>query len=124
MKNAWTNDGAPGGSAWKRRFELRPGAALQNLKRCPLCGTLNARLNGECVTCRWHGVFESDPFQIQEGLNEIMDRCPDFGDLATFLGTRPGTFVKVRKRPFWKRLIRAIFPQKRKQRRRALDVSV
>lgn len=51
--------------------------AAQCLKRCPLCGTLNARPNPECVTCRWHGAFDDDPVLIEEGLQEMMEHCPD-----------------------------------------------
>ena len=55
--------------------------AALNLKRCPLCGTLNARQNAECITCRWHGAFEDDPLSIEEGLMEMIDRCPDLAQV-------------------------------------------
>lgn len=72
--NAWMNDRG------FRRAELHRRHAAQSLKRCPLCNTLNARQNTECVTCRWHGSFDSDPFRIEEGLEQMMKRCPDFRD--------------------------------------------
>lgn len=57
-----------------------------DLKRCPLCGTINASGNGDCVTCGWYGLFESDPETIEEGLYEMMVRCPE---LAEALLERP-----------------------------------
>ena len=57
-----------------------------DLKRCPLCGTINSSSNGECVTCSWHGSFERDPETIEEGLYEMMVRCPE---LAEALLERP-----------------------------------
>ena len=57
-----------------------------DLKRCPLCGTINASGNGECVTCCWRGSFERDPETIEEGLYEMMVRCPE---LAEALLERP-----------------------------------
>jgi hypothetical protein len=57
-----------------------------DLKRCPLCGTINAASNSECVTCCWHGEFEKDPETIEEGLYEMMLRCPE---LAEALLERP-----------------------------------
>ena len=57
-----------------------------DLKRCPLCGTINSSGNSECVTCCWHGSFESDPETIEEGLYEMMVRCPE---LAEALLERP-----------------------------------
>jgi hypothetical protein len=50
------------------------------LKRCPLCGTINAVSNGECVTCSWAGSFEQDPEIIEEGLYEMMVRCPELAE--------------------------------------------
>lgn len=57
-----------------------------DLKRCPLCGTINSAGNNDCVTCGWHGQFESDPETIEEGLYEMMVRCPE---LAEALLERP-----------------------------------
>lgn len=68
-----------GGEQELRRLPL-------DLKRCPLCGTINSSANGECVTCAWRGSFESDPETIEEGLYEMMVRCPE---LAEALLERP-----------------------------------
>lgn len=51
-----------------------------DLKRCPLCGTINSADNGDCVMCGWHGSFERDPELIEEGLYEMMIRCPDLAE--------------------------------------------
>ncbi|MBI5705810.1 MAG: hypothetical protein HZC36_02350 [Armatimonadetes bacterium] len=72
--NAWMKDRG------LRRAEMHRRHAAQSLKRCPLCNTLNARQNAECVTCRWYGEFESDPFLIEEGLDQMMRRCPEFAE--------------------------------------------
>jgi hypothetical protein len=77
------------------------------LKRCPLCGTINALSNGECVTCCWHGSFEDDPETIEEGLYEMMVRCPE---LAEALLERPApkprkpTFIQWVKNLFRRRV--------------------
>jgi hypothetical protein len=51
-----------------------------DLKRCPLCGTINAASNCECVTCCWAGAFENDQEIIEEGLYEMMVRCPELAE--------------------------------------------
>lgn len=50
------------------RSETRRRIAQSNLKRCPLCNALNARVNGTCFVCGWHGTFDHDPFRIEESL--------------------------------------------------------
>lgn len=76
-----------------------------DLKRCPLCGTINASGNGECVTCCWRGSFERDPETIEEGLYEMMVRCPELAEAllerpavrrqkVSFLGWLSGLFNK------------------------------
>jgi len=54
--------------------------AVENLMKCPLCGTVNSRLNMECFVCRWHGDFDHDPFSIQEGLIDLIEHCPELVD--------------------------------------------
>ncbi len=54
--------------------------ALENLKRCPLCGTVNSASNSECMTCRWHGDFDHEPESIQTGLAELLEKCPDLAE--------------------------------------------
>jgi hypothetical protein len=61
--------------------------AVANLKRCPLCGALNSRLNGECFTCGWYGRFNTEASQIEEGLDILLERCPDLKGAS--LGPRP-----------------------------------
>lgn len=51
--------------------------AIANLKRCPLCGAVNAHLNHECFACGWYGKFDHDPESVEEGLQILMDRCPE-----------------------------------------------
>lgn len=50
------------------RSETRRRIAQSNLKRCPLCNALNARVNRDCFVCGWHGAFDHDPFRIEESL--------------------------------------------------------
>lgn len=73
MSNWLAHQGSPR-SGSGRKF------ATENLKRCPVCGSVNARQNYECVTCRWHGRFDTDPRAIEEGLDELLDRCPELSD--------------------------------------------
>jgi len=49
----------------------------ENLKRCPLCGAVNADTNEECFVCRWHGEFERQPEAIEQGLNELLEHSPE-----------------------------------------------
>lgn len=54
--------------------------AVNNLKRCPVCDTVNARLNDECFVCRWHGEFDTDPASVEEGLIDVLEHCPELID--------------------------------------------
>ena len=54
--------------------------AAESLKRCPLCGAVNARSNGECFVCRWAGNFDHNPAHVEEGLSELLTRCPELAD--------------------------------------------
>ena len=51
--------------------------AVENLMRCPLCQTVNSRLNMECFVCRWHGEFDHDAHSVQEGLLDLLEHCPE-----------------------------------------------
>ena len=53
---------------------------VQHLKVCPLCDTINSKLNGECFVCRWHGQFVHDPSRVEEGLVEMLDEYPELLD--------------------------------------------
>lgn len=65
----------------------------EHLKQCPLCGSLNAIQNDECVTCRWHGTFEHDPLLVGDSFFDLVDRCPELAQ--AFPEARP------RKAPWW-----------------------
>ena len=64
--------------------------AIANLKRCPLCGAVNAHLNAECFACGWYGKFDRDPESVEEGLQILMDRCPELATPAPAVAHRPG----------------------------------
>jgi hypothetical protein len=64
--------------------------ALANLKRCPLCGAVNAHLNHECFACGWYGKFDHDPESVEEGLQLLMDRCPELATPVPITVRRPG----------------------------------
>jgi hypothetical protein len=49
----------------------------ENLKRCPLCGAVNAATNRECFVCTWHGEFEREPAIIEQGINELIAYSPE-----------------------------------------------
>ena len=51
---------------------------MTNLKRCPLCGSVNAESNAECFCCTWRGGFDNDTTSIQEGLIDLLRHCPEF----------------------------------------------
>ena len=64
--------------------------ALANLKRCPLCGAVNAHLNHECFACGWYGKFDHDPESVEEGLQMLMDRCPELASPVMPKSLKPG----------------------------------
>lgn len=70
------------GQRLHHRIEMGRRISLDQLKRCPVCGTVNAAPVFECVTCRWHGDFIQDHEQVEEGLNELLDRCPDLAEVV------------------------------------------
>ncbi|MCA1946550.1 MAG: hypothetical protein LDL56_02865 [Armatimonadetes bacterium] len=82
-----------------QRAPLRSLAA-EHLKRCPLCGALNAVRNEECFVCRWHGAFDHDAERIEHSLSELVDRCPE---LASAMA-RPRVSAKAAKPSLWSRL--------------------
>ncbi len=55
---------------------------VHTLKRCPLCGTLNAAENQECFTCSWHCSFDTNHWDLEESLFDLMDRCPSLTDFT------------------------------------------
>jgi hypothetical protein len=55
--------------------------AADNLKRCPVCGAVNAKQNDECFVCSWHGEFETHPEAVAEGLELLIVRCPELADV-------------------------------------------
>jgi len=77
--------------------------ASANLKRCPLCESINAKQNAECFVCGWTGLFDNDPQSVAAGLEELLMRCPELVELVE----RPAkkrTDLMHRVRAFWNRL--------------------
>jgi hypothetical protein len=70
--------------------------AAVNLKRCPLCGAVNAQQNGECFACGWFGQFDQDPEVVEEGLNLLIDRCPELANATSFNIPRPSLWDRIR----------------------------
>jgi len=62
------------------RNDAQRRLAAETLKMCPLCGAVNTLTNDECFVCRWSGRFDHDPFRVEEGLNELLSRCPELAD--------------------------------------------
>jgi len=59
------------------KLETKRLAFSQTLKRCTLCGAVNAVINEECFVCRWHGSFDTSPKEVELGVNQLLDRCPE-----------------------------------------------
>lgn len=80
-------------------ISLASGARLAaaNLKRCPLCGAVNAVVNQECFICRWHGAFYRNPAEIEEGLAQLLDHCPELVDVLGDVcpPPRPSTWQRL-----------------------------
>lgn len=68
------------GKYTKARIATHRKHAAEALKRCPLCGAINARTNGECYVCLWHGTFDHDPARVEAGLEELLVVCPELAD--------------------------------------------
>ncbi|MFI5385672.1 MAG: hypothetical protein ACHQ50_06065 [Fimbriimonadales bacterium] len=67
--------------------------AVENLKRCPLCKTVNAIQSSECFVCRWHGSFDHDPMSVEEGLLDVLDECPELIDCILNMPRRHESLV-------------------------------
>ncbi len=77
--------------------------ASTNLKRCPLCGAVNAHQNHECFACGWYGAFDRDPDTVEEGLNLLIDRCPELANTTNFSRKPKGFWQRIQaffRRPF------------------------
>lgn len=70
--------------------------AAANLKRCPLCGAVNAHQNDDCFACGWYGAFDRDPDTVEEGLNLLIDRCPELANATTFGTTKLTIWERIR----------------------------
>ncbi len=84
------------------RLESQRKLAALSLKRCPLCGAVNAVANDECFVCRWHGEFQSDPVSVDEGLGLLLENCPELVDAMTQQPLQPPTLWQ-RLRTFFNR---------------------
>lgn len=87
--------------------EGRRRLASDNLKRCPLCGAVNAKQSAECFVCAWRGEFETHPQAIEEGLELLIEQCPELSELLT---RRPTAFERLAES--FKALTRRIFRRK------------
>lgn len=72
-----------------RPDQSRLRLAAANLKRCPLCGAVNARQNFECFACSWHGAFDRDPHTVEEGLSQLIERCPELASTTNLPSKKP-----------------------------------
>lgn len=66
----------------RRHLPLSPAErrlATRNLKRCPLCESVNSRRNAECFVCGWRGQFDEDPVAIEQGLIRLLVNLDDLG---------------------------------------------
>jgi len=61
-------------------LDIRRKLVVGNLMRCPLCRTVNTKLNVECFVCRWHGDFDHNPVSVEQGLIEVLEQCPELID--------------------------------------------
>jgi len=97
MKN-WTYD-------YDLRAETKRLISSHTLKRCTLCGAVNSIANEECFVCRWRGEFDRDPDEIEIGVNQLLDRCPE---LAVAMIDKS---IQVRKRLPWFRKLTSKFAE-------------
>jgi hypothetical protein len=82
---------------WKEcrttRLESQRKVAAESLKKCPLCGAINAVTNSECFACTWHGEFDHDPAHVEAGLGELLIRCPELAEAMIEMPPQKSSFV-------------------------------
>jgi hypothetical protein len=77
-------------------LETHRKLAVDNLKRCPVCGTVNSKLNVECFVCRWHGGFDHDANSVEEGFIDLLEDCPELIDCILYTPRpQPKGFLKI-----------------------------
>ena len=59
------------------RSETKRLVASHTLKRCTFCGAVNAIANKECFVCTWHGSFDTNPKELEEGVQQLFHRYPE-----------------------------------------------
>jgi hypothetical protein len=68
---------------------------LEHLKMCPLCHTVNSKLNRECFVCRWHGGFVHDADVVENGLIEVLEQCPELIDCILTIPPRRTVMQRI-----------------------------
>lgn len=58
-------------------IETKRLASSHTLKRCVFCGAVNALSNEECFVCSWHGSFDTSPKEVEQGVHQLFDHCPE-----------------------------------------------
>lgn len=69
---------------------------IERLKRCPLCGALNAGDNEECFVCTWQGAFDRDEESVEEALDFLLLRCPELAEEFVASVPKPGPFTRLK----------------------------
>lgn len=87
------------------RLEAKRRLVADTLKRCPLCGAVNAMANHECFVCRWHGGFDHDPGRVEASLGELLTQCPELAEAMSETVVMP-TSPWQRLRQFFSRTFR------------------
>lgn len=102
--------------------ELEPPEAIEtykksvqkHLKRCPLCDTLNALQNDECVTCGWSGQFIRSQVHVVDAFLRLLQRCPGLSSHLNAAARTPRprhsrwALVPSRTASVWQRLSRLL----------------
>ena len=87
-----------------RETEGQTGDVFQasDLKICDLCGTLNLAANGVCVSCNWHGHFDSRSNVVALAMEMVRSRegailLEQVADARTNLHPHLSLFAKLRR---------------------------
>lgn len=54
---------------------------VENLRLCPVCGSLSTRHVAVCAMCGWHGAFDHTPCRVTAAFSGLLDRCPDLAEM-------------------------------------------
>ncbi|MCW5940990.1 MAG: hypothetical protein KIS66_02080 [Fimbriimonadaceae bacterium] len=66
---------------WDPMNDPKSRVLVENLRLCPVCGSLSTRHAAGCAMCGWHGAFDHTPCRVTAAFSGLLDRCPDLAEM-------------------------------------------